>query len=137
MNLSQSSSLIGFLLILSMLSPSEAAAHTGSEDSASPTIESRMKRIASALKEREDQLDLDPSVAPDLAPLIAQFRNAFRNGGGGYRGGGGFRNGGGGFANRAGGGGFANRVGGGGFVNRGPGWANAFRNSPGFYNYRY
>ncbi len=133
MNLSHSSSLIGFLLILSMLSPSEsAAAHTESADSSSPTIESRMKRISAALKEREDQLDFDPAIAPDLAPLVAQFRNAFRNGGG-------FANriGGGGFVNRAGGGGFANVPGGGSFLNGGPGWRNAFRNSPGFYNFRF
>lgn len=134
MKLSQSSSLISFLLILAMVSPSESAeAHTASDESSSATIEDRIKRISSALQERETQLDLDPDVAPEVAPLVAQFRNAFRNGGG-FRNGG-FRNGGG-FANRPGGGGFANRVSGGGFLNSGPGWRNGFRNSPGFYNYR-
>lgn len=136
MKLPHSGSLISFLLILSMLSPSEsagAASLTETEGSDRQSVESRLNRIAAALQQREDRLDLDTELAPDQLPWVAQFRNAFRNGGGGFRNGG-FRNRGSSFVNRP-GGGFVNRPGGG-FANR-PAWRNAFRNSPGFYNYRY
>lgn len=132
-----STSLISFLLFLSILSPTDPSpAATQSEaDADSPsTIEERMNRITDALRERGEQLDPD-QIPPEHTPLIAQFRNAFRNGGSGFRNGG-FRNSGSGFLNRPGGGSFVNRAGGGGFINQ-PGWNNVFRNSPGFFNHRF
>lgn len=150
MKLTHSTSLIGFLLFLSILSPtksSSAATQPEANGDIPSTIEDRMNRITDALRERGDQLDSDldsDQNSPENATLIAQFRNTFRNGGSGFANSG-FANGSG-FANRSGfanegsgfaNGGFANS--GGGFANGGSGFANGgngFRNSPGFFNYR-
>ena len=140
---------LGFLVTLSALNiPAVTAINpptTSSNSSIYQPLESRLYRLSTTLKARENSISDTPlKKLDDVAIGWADgrgsrgFVNLNRGGwGNGYRGGfanrnpwrngwgdrGGFRNyGGGGFANR--GGGFANRSGGGGFVNRGGGFVN-------------
>ena len=145
---SRRTGLLGFLLALAALGGSSASASSGAVTSptangpaaanppgqpiAAPSIESRLSRIAAAIRERESQLPEEARL-PDDQQVAYGFAN--RVGGGGFvngRGGTAFRNvhpyyGGypRGFVN--GGGGFVNARPGGSFVNA-PYRGGAFRN---------
>jgi rSAM-associated Gly-rich repeat protein len=123
-NISNTTGLVGFLLVLSTLSISASA-----EAAATPlnTIEARLSRLATTVRERAEQLP-ESTENPDL--LAIGWADG-RGGAWGNGGGGGFinsrpwRNGwadGGGFWNSRpawrNGGSFVNRGGGGGFINR-------------------
>lgn len=111
MNITASSSLLGFLLALATLNlPNVADASNPSSTvprsiDAAQTIEGRLSKVSEAIRQRESSLSGN-SIKPVDVLVARHFRNGhgFRNGG--FRnGGGGFRNGGGGFVN---GGGFRN-----------------------------
>jgi rSAM-associated Gly-rich repeat protein len=104
MNITGSSSLLGFLVALSTLNiPNVADASNQSSTvprstDASQTIEGRLSKLSEAIRQRESTLSGN-SIKPGDVLVARHFRNggAFRNGG--------FRNGGHGFVN---GGGFRN-----------------------------
>jgi len=115
-NITTHTGLVGFFLALSALQVSGTVAATNpTEVMPDPpqSIESRLSRLTSTIRQRETLLS--PDANSSTAILMANA--AWGNGGGG------------GFANRLGPGGFVNG-GGGGFVNGG-GW----RNGGGFLNY--
>lgn len=125
MHITTHTGLVGFFLALSALQVSSAAVlapdpATASPSTAAPsqTVESRLARLTTAIRQREALLP--EGATPPVETLIAGgFAN--RSGGGG------------GFANVRGGGGFVNS-GGGGFVNVNP-WRNAWGNGGSFYNF--
>ena len=130
MKVTRITSLVGFLLALSALnSPvADAKANQSKGNTAKPTIEGRLTAIAKVLKERENQLQDSSKTRsssssslsnPENGIELAQFRNYFRNNGGGFRNGGRWGNG----------GGFRNN---GGWVN----WRNGWRDGGGFLNFR-
>ena len=112
-------SLVGFLLALSVINPpvAEAKANRSKRNTAKPKIEERMTAIAKILKEREKQLwdssekitssSSSLSKTENATELAQSFRNVFRNGGGGFRNGGRWGN-----------------------------WRNGWRDGGGFFNFR-
>ncbi len=137
MNITTSTGLLGFLLVLSTLSIPAANATTSQS---SPSIEGRLNRITAAIRQRETQLQ-DESTPGDDILMARGFADGSRGGGWNQfaRGGTATGAGGGGFANAhptyGGGRGFANGTGGGGgFVNGGGGFGNG---SAGFANGAY
>jgi rSAM-associated Gly-rich repeat protein len=105
-NISNTTGLVGFLLVLSTLSISASA-----EAAATPlnTIEARLSRLATTVRERAEQLP-ESTENPDLLAIgWADGRGgAWGNGGGFWNSRPAWRNGGS-FVNRGGGGGFINR----------------------------
>jgi rSAM-associated Gly-rich repeat protein len=110
--LTTKSGLVGLLMVLSSLTPSEATSLVNSQatdNSVQPTVNNRLDTISAALRQRENQLqDNSQSVPSELSkfkdnPEVAGFgnfrnsRDRWRNGGwrnwrNGWRDGGGFVN---------------------------------------------
>ncbi|HEY9645365.1 MAG TPA: GrrA/OscA1 family cyclophane-containing rSAM-modified RiPP [Chroococcidiopsis sp.] len=103
MNIATKTSLMGFLIALSAISASTAAtAATDAVQPTPPTIEGRLSRLTTAMRERANQLPTSEQLGEDALVAIVWGNG---NGRGGWADGGGFanwRNGwsdGGGFAN--------------------------------------
>ena len=130
MNITTKTGLVGFILALSVLNIPKAQANITSHPSESSptTIEQRLTRLSTAIRQRDNTLG-NPTPDWDDSQRTARWINGSRGGWANRR------YGGGGFVNRRGGGGFVNRGYGGGFANRS--WPNGWRNGGGFLNRRW